>query len=132
PLPAMNTPAASPHLDMRNVMWLLAAMAFVVAPHMLRLPSWVAILFGVVVAWRAWIAWSALRSPPRAFMWALTIAATVETFLTYGRILGREPGVTLLIIMAALKLLEMRSQRDVVLSIYLGFFLVITNFLFSQ
>jgi len=34
--------------------------------------------------------------------------------------------------MSALKLLEMRSQRDVVLSIYCGFFLVITNFLFSQ
>ena len=48
------------------------------------------------------------------------------------RISGREPGVTLLIVMAALKLLEMRTQREVTLSIYLGFFLVLTNFLFSQ
>ena len=37
----MKTPAASPHLDMRNVMWLLAAMVFVVAPHIPRLPAWV-------------------------------------------------------------------------------------------
>lgn len=122
----------SPHLDIRNVAWLLAAMSFVVAPHVPRLPAWVGIFFGVIVAWRAWIAWSALRSPPRAFMWALTVAATVGTFLTYGRIFGRESGTTLLIVMAALKLLEMRSPRDVVLCIYLGFFLVITNFLFSQ
>ena len=38
----------------------------------------------------------------------------------------------LLILMVALKLLEMKSQRDVILCIYLGFFLVWTNFLFSQ
>ena len=32
----------------------------------------------------------------------------------------------------ALKLLEMRTQREVTLAIYLGFFLVLTSFLFSQ
>ena len=128
----IKTPGAIAPLDVRNVLWLLAAMIFVVGPHLLRLPTWVSIFFLVVVAWRAWISWSALRSPPRWFMWAVTIATTYGTFLTYGRIFGREAGVTLLIIMAALKLLEMRTQRDVILSIYLGFFLVMTNFLFSQ
>ena len=117
----MKLPQASVPLDVRNVMWLLAAMAFVCGPHLVRMPTWVAIFFGVVVGWRAWISWAALRAPPRWFMWGVTIAATYGTFLTYGRIFGREAGVTLLIIMAALKLLEMRSQRDVVLSIYLGF-----------
>jgi transglutaminase-like putative cysteine protease len=132
PARTMSPQATSSHLDVRNVMWLLAAMSFVVAPHLARLPQWVTIFFSVVIAWRAWIAWSALRSPPRLLMWAITVAAAVGTFLTYGRIFGREAGTTLLIIMAALKLLEMRSQRDVVLSIYLGFVLVVTNFLFSQ
>jgi transglutaminase-like putative cysteine protease len=65
-------------------------------------------------------------------VFALTVAAAVGTFVSYGRITGREAGVTLLIVMASLKLLEMRTQREVVLSIYLGFFLVMTNFLFSQ
>jgi transglutaminase-like putative cysteine protease len=120
------------HLDVRNVLWLLAAMTFVVAPHMLRLPPWVGLFFIVVVGWRGWIAWSALHIPPRALVVAVTIAATVGTFMQYSRITGREAGVTLLIVMAALKLLEMRSQREVVLAIYLGFFVVMTNFLFSQ
>jgi transglutaminase-like putative cysteine protease len=113
-------------------MWLLAAMLFVVAPHLLRLPNWLGIFFVTVVAWRAWIAWNALRSPPRPFMWAITMAAIVGVFIAFGRVTGREGGVALLIVMAALKLLEMRNQRDVILSIYLGFFLVLTNFLFSQ
>ncbi len=128
----MRSIAASPHLDVRNVMWLLAAMVFVVAPHVPRLPVWVGIFCGVVVGWRAWIAWAAWHFPNRWVVAAITIAATVGTFLTYGRIFGREAGTTLLLVMAALKLLEMRTQREVVLSIYLGFFLVLTNFLFSQ
>ena len=61
----MSSVPASPHLDVRNVLWLLAAMVFVVAPHMLRLPYWVAAFFLAVVAWRAWIAWAAMRSPTR-------------------------------------------------------------------
>ena len=49
--------AASPRpLDVGNVMWLLAAMAFVVGPHLTRLPNWLGIFFLAVVAWRAWIA----------------------------------------------------------------------------
>ncbi|MGZ5084876.1 MAG: transglutaminase TgpA family protein [Usitatibacter sp.] len=127
------TPApSSPHLDVRNVLWLLAAMVFVVAPHLLRLPYWVGVFFLLVVAWRAWIAWSAMHLPARWVTWALTFAASLATFFQYGRIVGREAGVTLLIVMSALKLLEMRNQREVTLSIYLGFFLVLTNFLFSQ
>jgi protein-glutamine gamma-glutamyltransferase len=122
----------SPQLDVRNVMWLVAAMLFVVAPHVLRLPNWLGIFFGVVVAWRAWISWYALRSPPWPLVWLIAIAAVIGVYMTFGRIVGREAGVALLILMCALKLLEMKSQRDVILSIYLGFFLVMTNFLFSQ
>ena len=125
-------PQVSPYLDIRNVMWLLAAMGFVMAPHIPRLPSWVGIFIGVVIAWRAWISWAAWHFPSRWLVAAITVAATVGTFMTHGRIFGREAGTTLLLVMAALKLLEMRTQREVVLSIYLGFFLVITNFLFSQ
>ena len=65
----MKTPATSTPLDVRNVLWLLAAMGFVVGPHLLRLPAWVGIFVAVVGGWRAWISWAALRSPPRWFMW---------------------------------------------------------------
>ena len=123
---------ASPALDVRNVLWLLAAMSFVMAPHVTRIPTWVAVFCTLVILWRGWIAWSALRFPPRWVILLLAIASTLATFITYGRLLGRDAGVTLLLVMAAMKLLEMRTQREVMLSIYLGFFLVVTNFLFSQ
>src|SRR5258706_5867116 len=128
----MRSVAASPHLEVRNVMWLLAAMIFVVAPHLLRMPYWVAIFFLAIVAWRGWVAWAAMHFPGRFVTTTLTIAAAIATYLTYSRIVGREAGVSLLVVMSALKLLEMKTQREVTLSIYLGFFLVLTNFLFSQ
>ena len=128
----MSAVPASPPLDVRNVLWLLAAMAFVVAPHVPRLPYWIAIFCAIVVAWRAWIAWAAWHFPSRLLMVALTIAASVGIWITYRSLFGREAGVALLITMSALKLLEMRTQREVTHSIYLGFFLVLTSFLFSQ
>lgn len=128
----MSPAPPSPHLDVRNVLWLIAAMAFVVAPHLLRLPYWVSAFFIATLSWRAWSAWAAMHLPSRWITAALTIAAAMATFLQYGRLFGREAGVTLLIVMSALKLLEMRTQREVTLAIYLGFFLVLTNFLFSQ
>ncbi|MDH5264998.1 MAG: DUF3488 and transglutaminase-like domain-containing protein, partial [Betaproteobacteria bacterium] len=119
-------------LDVRNVMWLLAAMAFVVAPHALRLPEWVGIFFVLVLAWRGWISWRAARTPPRWLVLVLTVGAVAATWVVYGRIMGRDAGTTLLVLMAAMKLLEMKTSREVVLAIHLGFVLVMTNFLFSQ
>ena len=45
--------------------------------------------------------------------------ASIGVFQTFGRIAGENGGVALLVLMAALKLLEMKSQRDVILCIYL-------------
>ena len=128
----MSATPAYPPLDVKNVLWLLAAMGFVLAPHLPRLPYWIATLIVMVLAWRAWVAWAAWHFPTRAVMLVLTIAGAFGVWATYRSIFGREAGVALLIVMSALKLLEMRTQREVTLCIYLGFFLVITSFLFGQ
>lgn len=119
-------------LDAKGVMWLLGAMLFVVAPHLLRMPEWVAGFFLVMVAWRGWVAWRAQRFPTRWIVLALTLGAAAGTFLQYGRLFGRDAGTTLLVLMAALKLVEMKTSREVLLAIHLGFVLVMTNFLYSQ
>jgi transglutaminase-like putative cysteine protease len=128
----MSSALPAKPLDARTILWLVASMGFVAAPHALRLPWWVGSIFGLALAWRAWIAWRATRFPPRWLLLALTLGAVVATFVGYGRITGRDGGTTLLVLMVGLKLLEMRTSREVVLSIHLGFILVMTNFLFSQ
>ena len=119
-------------LTLANITWLLAAMAFVIAPHVTRLPVWVSVVcVGAGIA-RWWIARHALRTPPWWIMAALAVGVSAGAWLEYRTLFGREVGVTLLIVMLCLKILEMRMKRDVVIAIFLGFFLAMTNFLYSQ
>jgi transglutaminase-like putative cysteine protease len=62
----------------------------------------------------------------------LAMAATAGIFSHYHTLFGRDAGVALLVIMIALKLMEMKTMRDFMVVIFLGYFLVITHFLYSQ
>jgi protein-glutamine gamma-glutamyltransferase len=47
-------------------------------------------------------------------------------------LLGKEAGITLLVVLMSLKTLELRARRDALVVFFLGFFLVLTHFLYSQ
>ncbi len=119
-------------LTLANISWLLAAMAFVIAPHVTRLPLWVTAACVAAGGWRWWIARRGLRAPPWWLMALVAIGIAAGARLEYGRLFGRDVGVTLLIVMLCLKILEMKMKRDAMLAIFLGFFLALTNFLYSQ
>ena len=46
--------------------------------------------------------------------------------------LGRDAGVAMLVSLTLLKFLELKSQRDYMLVVFLSMFIVITAFLYSQ
>ena len=119
-------------LTLANVTWLVAAMGFVIAPHVERLPWWASAVCLAAGAWRWWIARSGLRTPGWLVMGAIAIAITAGAFLEYRKLFGREVGVMLLIVMLCLKVLEMKMKRDAMVVIFIGFFLALTNFLYSQ
>ena len=119
-------------LTLANITWLLAAMAFVIAPHAVRMPLWVTAVCIAAGGWRWWIARHALRVPPWWLMVLIAVAVAIGARLEYGRWFGREVGVALLIIMLCLKILEMRMKRDAMIPIFMGFFLAMTNFMYSQ
>lgn len=119
-------------LRANNVLWLLASMAFVIAPHVQRLPIWVVLGCVALGTWRALIALRGWKLPHWAALGGLALAAAAGTWLSYSRMYGRDASSTLLIVMLCLKLMEMRSRRDALLTVFLGFFLVFTNFLYSQ
>ncbi len=112
--------------------WMLASLLLVVLPHAARLPWWISMFaFGLGAAH-----FLLLRHPgwkvPRPLVFAATLAGAAGVFLKYSTLLGRNAGVALLVVMLTLKLLELRRMRDVLLLIFLNYFLVITNFLFTQ
>lgn len=119
-------------LSWRHVRWLLVSLALVAAPHAFHMPGWTVGLVVMLIAWRAYVGYSRLALPNRWLLLLFALAAAIGVFLNYRTIFGRQAGVTLLVIMLGLKLLETRTLRDAMLLSFLGYFLVITNFLYSQ
>lgn len=118
--------------ERRDVMVLLLAVAFVALPHFEHLPAWTIGVIGLLWCWRAWITLRNLPLPGRIAMLPLLAAAAGAVWLHYRTLLGREAGVTFLLLLLALKLLEMRATRDVFVVVFLCFFILLTQFLHSQ
>src|SRR5712671_567247 len=53
-------------------------------------------------------------------------------WMEYRTLFGRQAGVLLLTLFSGLKLLETRHHRDGAVAAFLGYFLIITNFLYTQ
>lgn len=118
--------------ERRDVMVLLLAVALVAVPHFEHLPFWAIGVVGLLWSWRAWITLRNLPLPGRVAMLPLLAIAAGAVWLHYRTVLGREAGVTFLLLLLALKLLEMRATRDVFVVVFLCFFILLTQFLHSQ
>ncbi|MDP2823950.1 MAG: DUF3488 and DUF4129 domain-containing transglutaminase family protein [Sulfuritalea sp.] len=116
----------------RQAWWLLATALSACLPLAPQLPGWLSLAAGAALSWRAVLTWRQWHLPPRWLLVLLVIAGTAGVFLQYRTTLGRTPGVALLVIFLALKLLELRTARDAVATALLCYFLVLGQFLFTQ
>lgn len=111
---------------------LLCSVFFVALPHAFHLRPAVVLFFAALVAWR-WAAGSRPEwRPKRPLLTLVTLAGAALVFIEYHRFYGREAGSALFLTGLGLKLMEMRGRRDVYLVVFLGFFVALTQYLFSQ
>jgi transglutaminase-like putative cysteine protease len=115
-----------------SLTWLLVAQVLVMLPHLSHLPLWVIGLWLGSAAWRIQIFRMRARYPNAWVKGGLMLAAAVGVFVSRGSLVGLDAGVVLLIAAFVLKLLEMRTRRDALLLIFLGFFVVVTAYLFDD
>ena len=129
----MKLPTLS-HLprDTRDTLFVLAVIAWVLAPLSLQVPLWCSLLSATVIVWRAMLAWRGQPLPSRWWLLGLLLLSVVGTLISFKTILGRDAGVTLVVVLLALKTLELRARRDAFVVFFLGFFLMLTNFFYSQ
>jgi transglutaminase-like putative cysteine protease len=113
-------------------LWLLAALFLVLLPHLLRMTPWLSLACVAVFGWRLAHEIKGWSLPRRALRWAITIIAFLSIIALFKTVVGRDAGVALLSVMLCLKLLELRTLRDAMVTLYLGYFLVIGGFLFNQ
>ncbi|MEF8794376.1 transglutaminase TgpA family protein [Thiohalorhabdus sp.] len=119
-------------LPPRTLSALLLVLAVVAAPHAMRLPLWLTAVVVALGLWRLGIAWRGWPAPTRWGRVVLTLLLGAGVATAYGTVVGLDAGVALVTAMGGLKLLEMRRRRDTLVLIYLGYFLVITQFLYDQ
>jgi protein-glutamine gamma-glutamyltransferase len=129
---AKKIPPTFAPLPRTDVLWLAAGLLLAAIPHVLLIAPWVSAFFFFTLAWRAYISWRGRAMPPRWQILALAAIAMAGIYLGYRTLVGRDAGVALLLIMSSLKLLEMRNRRDAMLTAFLGYFMVLTEFLYSQ
>ncbi len=118
--------------DSRDTLFLLLVTAWIMLPQVGHLPLWCSVLAAGLMLWRGWLALTARALPSRWWLLALLILTVTATFYTYRTLLGREAGVTLIVVLLALKMLELRAKRDAFVVFFLGFFTLLTNFFHSQ
>lgn len=111
---------------------LTACILLVSAPHADHLPLWVSLVCAALLAWRTYLARSGNPLPARWLLLSVTVACVIALAVNFRTLFGREVGVTLLVLLATLKLLELKTVRDATILIYLSCFIIITNFFYSQ
>ncbi len=118
--------------DTRDTLFHLGVIFWTTAPHLLHLPVWCSVMTMLLLLWRARLALTAGALPSRWVVSALLVLAGAGTWWSERTLLGKEAGITMLVVLMALKTLELRARRDALVVFFLGFFLVLTHFLYSQ
>ncbi|OON63861.1 transglutaminase [Massilia sp. KIM] len=126
----MKAPALT--RDKADTLLLLGSALLVLLPHTLHLPLWVSLLCGALLAWRAAITLRGKRMPSSLLLLPLAAGAMIGVQASYQTLLGRDAGVAMLVLLVAFKMLEMHARRDLFVVIFLCFFLILTNFFYSQ
>ena len=118
--------------DSRDSLFLLLVIAWVVLPQVANLPVWCSVLAAAVLLWRGHLAVASKPLPSRWWLVGLLAVTLAATLATHRTLLGRDAGVTLIVVLLAMKTLELRARRDAFVVFFLSFFTMLTNFFFSQ
>jgi transglutaminase-like putative cysteine protease len=117
---------------LRDELALLLVLAVTVLPHGVALPLVCSGLVVLALLMRGAIVFGAMAAPSKFLplgMLALGLLAIRWQFQSF---FGTEAGVALVVLLLALKTLEMRGTRDVLVVFFLGFFTILTQFLHAQ
>jgi transglutaminase-like putative cysteine protease len=118
--------------DSRDTLFQLAVIGWTILPHMAHLAPWCVALTALMLFWRAHLALTNAPLPSRWAVAGVLVVAAALTLWSERTLFGKEAGVTMLVVLMSLKTLELRARRDAMVVFFLGFFLVLTNFLYSQ
>jgi transglutaminase-like putative cysteine protease len=105
---------------------------FSITPHFFHLPLWVSGFVIVALGWRSLQNLGMIKALSKWVVVPLVLFSGVGVFVEYWTIVGRDAGLAFLTVMMSLKFIESRNHRDLLILIFLCYFLIATHFLYSQ
>ncbi len=118
-----------------ELLWLSTGIGMCVLPHTMHIPAWASLIFFSLLAIRILLREKTVKKYfVTMLFFRLLVGGMIFSgvFITYGTMVGRDAGVTLLVLLGGMKLLEIKAERDYFISVYIGFLLILTNFFYLQ
>ena len=115
-----------------NLVWMLSAQAICILPLLIKLPWWIWAVWFLALFWRIQIHFGRWRFPSAWIKFALGVGCAGGIYLTFSGVRGVEPMVGFLVCSFILKIVEMRTKKDALIVLFIGFIAVAAQFLFAQ
>ncbi len=125
-------PAARTPLSKVQQYALLMLLTLTALPHALNIDPRISAFFVALVVYRTLAVAKPTLLIGKLPLFLITIGALGNVLTQYPILFGREAGVALLTSMLALKLVEMRVRRDVHILVFIGYFIMVTQFLYRE
>lgn len=129
-----KTLAVLPELPIPNgaVTWLIMSLAAAVGWHIPHIPAWATVVAVLVGAYTYYRIIKSKPLPPRLLRIILVICMAGGILMTFRSFLGRDPGITALVLFGTMKLMELKNRRDFMVIVFICYFMVFGNFLYDQ
>lgn len=111
---------------------LLGAIGLTVLPHAWNLSWEIFWGFFALWCWRCIGVWRPQYLPSKALLFALTLLSLGFLYSQHQGVFGRDAGTRIFVVALGLKLLEIKSKRDVSLTVNFAFIIAATLFLYQQ
>jgi transglutaminase-like putative cysteine protease len=119
-------------LNKHVLIFLLLSIGLIVLPHSNNIPPIIFGYFCLLLIWRFIAVWRVEYIPSKLLLTLLTIIGIALIISRHQGLLGRDAGTTLFITALALKLMEIKQERDLYLVTYLAFVVASSQFLYTQ
>ena len=121
-----------PELDKNILIFLLSSIGLIVLPHVYHIPATVFGFFCLLLGWRFIGIWKSNLLPNKSVIFLLAVCGIALLYSQHQGVFGRDAGTNLFIIALGLKLLEIKTERDLYLINYLAFIVAASQFLYEQ
>lgn len=118
--------------DQKHIPGLVASLMITLVPHLPRLPFWVVLWCLLAWSYMLLVVKAGWPNPSQTVRRILTLGGIIGILLNFGGSFDRHAGIGLLWIMASIKPMEIQNQRDVMVTVFLTYFLAAAILFFSN